>query len=141
MKNHIQNYYWLARKCVHVSVPIIQSQLLQPADRPVASPSGFEKVIGTEIHTHFMVSLRLCWMWKKCWSSKSKWRNWYSKSDFWVLLGIIANGCFLKKTICPWPFWKCLKLWFRIYFVSTLSKSGPVLVLYISDLLLKQHQL
>ena len=56
-KNHIQNYYWLARKCVHVSVPIIHSQLLQPADRPLASSSGFEEVIGTEIHTRFMVSL------------------------------------------------------------------------------------
>ena len=39
-----------------ISVPIIPSKLFQPANWPLASPSRFERIIGTEISTHMFLA-------------------------------------------------------------------------------------
>ena len=55
---HIQHYRRLAIKRLRISFPIIPSKLLQLADWPLASPSSFEGIIGTEVGACLMVSLR-----------------------------------------------------------------------------------
>ena len=47
---HIQHHGRLAIKPGCISVPIISSKLLQPANRLLAVPSSIEGIIGAETH-------------------------------------------------------------------------------------------
>ena len=46
-----------SRNVACISIPIIPTKLLQPADRLLPGSNFFEGIIGTEIHAHFMASL------------------------------------------------------------------------------------
>ena len=53
----VQAHPSLLQKRAPISVQINPSKLLQTVDRPLASQSSFEGIIGTDIHASFMASL------------------------------------------------------------------------------------
>ena len=56
-----QHYSRLVKKRAYISVPIIPSKLLQSAIPPLAGPSIFKGIIGTEIHVRFGQARDIAW--------------------------------------------------------------------------------